>query len=380
MNPNPLEEPMKGDHMKTTETINSTQMATLLLAYMTGSAIIFIPAPLIKIVKNGAWLSVLIGTLIGMILLVCLLYIHKNYPGLAFVDISRQTFGPWLFYLVVIPFLIQALIEVVYIVIGISSFFTSVMMVNTPDYVFNSLIFITAAVTVRAGIEVMARMFTLLLPVMYLSFIIVVLLVFPNYHPEYLKPVSPDGIVPILYGAFQTISFPFAELLLFSVILPLTNKESMKNLSKLLYIALLINGLSLAVSVLCTIMVLGPLAGIIPYSIFNLARLVDIANFFSRIESVIGLSLILGSFMKATIVLYVLTICLSKVLTVKNYRSLIFPVTSFSLMLSLTMIKGQEEFNQAVFVLQPLLDVIVLVIPFLLMTLITFIKRKRHSI
>jgi len=44
-------------------------------------------------------------------------------------------------------------------VLDIGKFFTNTMMVDTPLYVFNGLTIVTAAYAVRAGIEVMARMF-----------------------------------------------------------------------------------------------------------------------------------------------------------------------------------------------------------------------------
>jgi spore germination protein KB len=365
--------------MKQLETVSSYQMASLFLSYMTGSAIIYVPDATIATSKNGAWLSIMIGTIVGLSLLWCFLYVHKQYPGQTFVDISRQSLGPRLFYIVIIPFLVHALIELTYIVIGIGSFFTNVMMKETPAYVFYSLILLTAAVTVCSGIEVMARMFTLLLFVMYIGGIIVILLISPSYHTEYLLPLMPDGIKPILLGAYQTVSFPFAEFLLFSMIIPFVNQESKKKLGKLLVFALLFNGLSLVVSVVCTIMVLGPMSGNLPYSLFQLARLVNIADFIERIESIIGLSLIAGSFMKATIVLYILNYALSKVLKLKDHRSLVFPVALLSLFLALTMFNNAAEFLQAVYVITPLSFIFMIILPYLLITFITLVKRKRRT-
>lgn len=272
----------------------------------------------------------------------------------------------------------QALIELAYIVIGIGDFSTAMMM-TTPEYIFNSLIFMTAALTMRAGIEVMARMFTLLLLIMYIGIIIVFFMISPSYHPEFLLPLMPKGFKPILYGAYQTVSFPFAEFLLFSMVISYTSKKTRGKLGKLLFAALLINGLSVAVAVVCTIMVLGPTAGILQYSIFQLARLVDIADFLERIEAIIALSLIVGSFMKATIVLYVFTHALSKVLKLKDFRSLVFPVSLLSLLLSLTMFKNSVEFFQAVYVIRPLTFTVTVILPFLLLTIIIFFKRNQHS-
>lgn len=56
------------NQLKQPETVSSYQMSALFLAYMSGSTIIYIPAPLILTTSNGAWISIIIGTMVGIIL------------------------------------------------------------------------------------------------------------------------------------------------------------------------------------------------------------------------------------------------------------------------------------------------------------------------
>ncbi|MFC4768660.1 GerAB/ArcD/ProY family transporter [Effusibacillus consociatus] len=363
--------------MKKQETINSWQTASLFLAFMTGSAIINIPAPLTGAAKNGAWLSLLIANGIGFLLLACVLYLHRQYPGLTFIDYSRKTLGSWLTVVIAVPFLSTVFLMLSNIVLDIGGFFTSTMMKETPLYVFNSLILMTAALTARAGIEVMARMFTLLLYIMVTLVFAVLLFVLPYYRPEHLLPVFPKGIKPILHGAYMAWGFPYAELILFSMILPFTSKERKSPLVKFMFLAHLVNGVSLVTVIVCTIMAIGPLAGEIKYSVFQLARLINVQEIIERIESVIGFTLIAGSYMKATIVLFILNLALSQLLKLQDDRLLIFPVALVSLLLSLTMFKNEAEFVENVTVVWPLLITTVGVLPVLLITVVTLFKKNR---
>ncbi|UVI32627.1 GerAB/ArcD/ProY family transporter [Paenibacillus spongiae] len=364
--------------MKKTETVSSGQMAALFLSFMAGSAIVNIPAPLTGAAKNGAWLSVLIANGLAMLLLSCVLYLNRRYPGLTFVDYTRQAIGKWLSVFIFIPLLILVLVDLSYIVIDIGGFFKSTLMRSTPVYMTHSLIFLTSALTARAGIEVMARMFVLLLFVMIASVLLVLSLVLPYYQVDYLVPLLSGGYKSVIHGAYIVFGFPYAELVLFSMLLPLVSKENGRSLNKFMFAALLTVGFLLFVSIICSVMALGPRAGELKYSLFQLARLINVQEFIERIESVIGMTLIVGSYMKTTIMLFILNKMLSHVLAVKDAKSFVFPITLAALLLSLTMYKNEAEFVEAVLVVWPLFIFVVAVLPLLLVTAVTMFKKKAN--
>lgn len=363
--------------MNRQETISPWQMATLFLSFLTGSAVVNIPAPLVGAAKNGAWISLLLAGSVGMLLLFCILYLHKQYPGLTFIDYSRKAIGNGLTVFFSIPFLMALFLMLTNIVIDIGGFMTSTMMERTPHVVFHGLILMTAAITVREGIEVMARMFTFLLYVMTAFVTIVLFLAFNNYHPEYLLPVLPDGFRPVLHGTYLSLGFPYLELVVFAMILPFCRKEKGNLLSKLMVSALVVNIISLLTVTICSIMVLGPLTGMRKYSVFAVARMVDVAEIIRRIESVIGMSLIAGSYMKATIVLFVITMTLSQLLKLQDDRILVYPIALVGLLMSVTMYKTPVEFNDMVLIVWPLFIFIVWIVPLILITLVTVFKGKK---
>ncbi|MFC5652522.1 GerAB/ArcD/ProY family transporter [Paenibacillus solisilvae] len=206
-----------------------------------------------------------------------------------------QLLGPWLTALLSIPFILLVFHMVSGIVLDVGIFVTTTMMRETPIFVLNSLIFLLIAFTVRAGIEVMVRMFTNLILIMLFFVFIVLLLSIPNYKMDQLLPIMPEGFKPIMHGAYFTFGFPYAEIFLFATILPFVKKKQgikygMKRYMFIALIALLLNIIILILSVLCVNMVLGPAIGDIKFSLYMVARMIDIQEIVQRIESVIGMS------------------------------------------------------------------------------------------
>lgn len=365
--------------MKKRITVSSRQMATLFLSFLTGSAIVNIPAPLTGAAKNAAWISLWMANGCGMLLLFCVLYLHRKYPDQTLIQYSRQAIGRLLTFIIAIPFFLMSLMMLSNIVGDIGGFFKSTMMRETPTYVFHLLVLFTAAMTVRSGIEVMARMFTLLLILILFFSVAVLLLTIPSYHVEFLRPLFPDGFKPVLHGAYIAWGFPYAELILFTMVLPFVRKDQ-EPLGKFMFLALLISGISLTLVIMCTIMALGATAGNIKFSLFTIARLIELAEVIERIESVIGLALIAGSYMKATIVLFAINLGLSQLFQLPNERILIFPIANLVLLLSMSMFRNELEFSEHVGMVWPLFITVAGVVPILLLTIVTAFKSRRNEV
>ena len=254
------------------------------------------------------------------------------------------------------------------------------MMKETPVYVFNSLSLLTAALTVRAGVKVMARMFVLLVFAMVLGSIVVILLAVPQYRVEFLLPFLPDGLKPILHGTFISAGFPFGEVVFFSMLLPFV-RASWKDLRRKMYLGFTATGTLLMLSTLCTLLTFGPAAGSLKYSLYRLAGEIEIAEIVQRIEAVIGIALILGSYMKASIFLLIFNRVLAELLRLKDDRILVYPTSLICLMLSLTMFDSPATFDEQVYRIWPFTVMAIGGGYILLLTLVTLLQsaRKKRS-
>lgn len=363
--------------MKAKEQISSGQMSVIFFSFMTGSAIINIPGPLIGYAKSGAWISLLLSLSAGIFFLSCILYLYRRFPDLTFIEYSRALVGNWVTVLLAIPFISFQFHMTSGIVLDIGLFMTSSMMRQTPLYLFVLSVFMVVALTVRSGIETLARMiFVPMVSVLFFTILILVLS-FNNYEIDHLFPIMPDGIKPVLLGAYFSYGFPYVELVLMAMVLPYVRKEGQTNVKKGMYLALLVNGFCLIAVTLCTILVFGPMAGERKYSMFEVARIIDLLEVIQRIESLIGISLIMTSFIKATITLFILNLTFTKLFKLRDDRILILPLTLACYFFSLLQIgKGAALWIHSVSVIHALWDTFAYLLPLLVVTVVAVIRKN----
>lgn len=358
--------------------VNHVQMGVLFFVFMTGSSIINIPGPLIGKANNGAWLSLLLSGGLGLCILSCVLFLHRRYPGLTYVQYSRKLIGTALTLIlsvITLSFLLQMQAA---IVIDVGLFMISSMLRETPMYAFTFLVFSISAATARAGLEVMARMFTLITLLAGFLIIMVFLLAIPEYNPSLLLPILPDGIKPVIHGAYLTFGFPYVEIFLFSMLLPFVGKSSTKQLSRTMIFSLLVNIIVLCVATLYAIMIFGAYAGEMPYLLFAFARIVEFQEIIQRIESIIGMSLIVGSYMKTTITLYVLALYLSQLFKFEDHRTFVLPLALIGFLMGLVGYDGAAEWVAVVSNIDPLWASAAFAFPLLLLTIIALFKKEEQ--
>lgn len=355
--------------------INSGQLAILLVAMTTGSAIVYIPNPLTDIAGNSAWLSMLIAGLFGGLLTSCILYLYNANGRVSLIQYSRKLIGRLPTLLLTAPLIVLLFFAVPAITAGIGDFFTSIMMKETPAYVFNALSLATAALTARAGVQVTARMFVLLVIIMVSFSLIVILLAVPLYKLEYLLPLLPGGWKPVWHGAFLASGFPFGEMVFFSMLLPYaTGKGTAPN--KQVYWAIAVTTFVLLLSTFATLLAFGPASGFYKYSLYRLASEIQIADIIQRVESIIGIALILGSYMKDTLYLLILNQLIVQLLNLRNERALIYPITLACIWLSVSMFKNPAEFTVQVYEIWPFLVLLFGCCLIFLLTLVSLIKHR----
>jgi spore germination protein KB len=357
------------------QTISVGQLAILYVSFMVGSSVINVPNPMIQFAGNMAWLSIIVSAFMGMLLLSLVLYLFRCYPDDVYTAYLNRVYGSWIAGVFVVLFVLMLFLMFSYIILDIGNFFTNTMMVETPAYVFNALTIIAAAYAVHAGIEVMGRMFFLLMASMMVAVVVLIILAIPIARAEPLLPLFAEGFKPVLHGIYFSYGFPFGELFLFSVILPFVRKDSRQHAGKWMYAMTALSGLLLLTVIVITLTTLGPLAGDRKFSLYAVSRLIEVGQFLLGIEAVVGIALIAGSFMKATVVLFILNYVMSRFFNLDDDKLLLPVISLIAFLLSMTMFPTESELSFAVHVVWPLI-VVTGTGPLILAALITFVKRR----
>ncbi|MBW7455291.1 GerAB/ArcD/ProY family transporter [Paenibacillus sepulcri] len=357
--------------------ITPFQAVIFLFIYLTSSAIINIPAPLISFAGNSSWISLCISAAMGMILILPVLWLARTFPEKNFIEYSKETVGAPVAFLLGLAFLYYQIHMGAAIVLDIAMFLKSSMMRSTPSYWFIFLIFLVVAVTVDAGIDKITGLFPILIVNVMFFVSLIVLMSITNFDFNHLLPILPDGVKPLLHGIYYSFGFPFVEVVVFSMILPFVAGPRPGYVLKMLA-AIGLTALSLIVTTLTTILVFGPIAGERKYSLFEVARSVSILDVFQRIEALIGYSLIVASFMKTTILLFTAHQTCIHLLGLKKDKMLVFPLALLMALISMTAIEGGEaKWNYEVTVIHPMWGMLCGAVPLLLVFFIALIRRKK---
>ncbi|MDG0791649.1 GerAB/ArcD/ProY family transporter [Cohnella ginsengisoli] len=337
------------------EQITPGQMSVLITATTLGSSIVFIPHPLAHYAGQYAWISASLAAVFGTLMLAAVLYLNRAHRGRSIMEYSAALFGKPLSGLMFFIVLLMLLFAVSAIVSGIGDFFSGVMMKETPAYIFNATSLFAAAATVRAGIKVTARMFVLLLTVMVAFISAVLVLAIPLYHSGMLLPIWPREMArPVLHGLLLTAGFPFGEIFLYALLIHLVPAApGAAPWRGKLYKGYALAAALLIMAVLCSSMAFGPASDVFIYSLFKLASEIHIGDMMERTESIVGIALILGSYMKATVYLYMLNLIVKGWLPFKDERTAVYPLALMCLFLSLTLFDSPADFFSQVYVIWP---------------------------
>ncbi|MFB9327326.1 GerAB/ArcD/ProY family transporter [Paenibacillus aurantiacus] len=313
--------------------ITSNQAVGLLFIFLTSSAIVNLPAPLISFAGGGAWIALIAGALAGMPMLFLLLWLNRRYPGKSLIQAGQQTIGLPVTMALGAAYLYYQLHIGAAVILDVAMFMRSSMMRNTESYWFIFPLFAVAAITVRTGIDKFAGLFPLLMGSVVAFTVIVALFSISNFEFAHLLPIMPRGIGPIMHGSLFSFGLPYAEMSLFGMLLPFIGNPD-KKLGRKMSGAIVGSVICLMLSTIVALLVFGPVAGDRKYSLYEVARTVEVTDVFQRIEALMAYCVVTAAFMKATIVLFVAHQTCIHLLGRKEDKMLVYPLAALMAVLS----------------------------------------------
>ena len=170
--------------------------------------------------------------------------------------------------------------------------------------------------------------------IVVLLFIIVSTLTISEIDISRLKPILSNGATLVLRGALSSFSFPFGEVVVFTMIF--SNISKVKNYNKIFMVGLSLGGLIVFLATLRNLLVIGSETASMVYfpSILTIS-LVHLGPIFQRLEISIVLLFLVGAFVKTIICLFAVCNGISKIFGFKDYRFIATPVTFLMINFSL---------------------------------------------
>lgn len=335
------------------EEINLRQFLLFLFLFVIGTSILLSPSSLATIAKESAWLSIVVGMMIGVAIILFYLLISIWYPNHNIVDLNRLLFGKWLGTVFSLFFIIFALVSSATVLWTIGHFMVTQMLHETPQPFIHMLFMFVVIYGVYLGIETIGRTGELLFPYVALLLLIVFIFSIPSINLNYIEPFFDTGTRDIVKGAWFDLSVSTFPLVVLFMVYPKLVQEK-KGVWKKVTITYILAMLTILAATLLTTTVLGvEYTHHHIYPTYVLAKTLNIEGLLQRVEVIIAVSWILTIFFKLSLYFYAAVIALSQVLKVNNYRSLTFPLGIFVIALSLIIYPSSiyaSEWNQTTWI------------------------------
>jgi spore germination protein KB len=262
--------------------------------------------------KQDAWVAILLGMLMGLVMLWVYTGIQMGYPDKNLPEIMITLLGNWIAKPLILLYALFFLINSTFNLREFTELFTMTVLPKTPITVLIVIVMLTAIYAVVSGVEVFARTAEFSMPIFFLFLIAIYVMTFASGLVDFsnLRPVLENGWKPVFTAAFPSIvNFPFNEMFVFLMFWSFLNcKESIRKVS---FIAVGVSGAFLVVSVIIMISVLGVrITSGTWIPLFEVIKLINVGDFVTNLDSVGITFMLIGGFFKMTVFFYGGVLCL----------------------------------------------------------------------
>lgn len=354
--------------------ISTADAVTLMAAFIIGSSTLFGTG---GTAGRDAWLATTIGMAEGLVFAAIYVALLNRFPRQNLIQIIDTVFGRYLGSIISFMMLLY-LTHLTSLVLGnYRDFLKDAFLINTPQSVVLLSLMLVIIYGVRKGLEVFSRIAPLFIVGTTAAVLFATSLLIPQFRLENLLPIARTPLPRLLWSAHGVATFPFGETVAFTMILPYVRAS--RRTGRIILSAFAIAGPLLIFLAARGSMVLGAAAQLFIFPSFQLLKLIDVGEIFTRMELILAISYVLMGYLKTVCLAYASTLGFAQLFRLKSYTSLIFPVGMITTLLAVVDARNVAETVTFAVGTYPLYALpFQLVIP-LLTLVVAAIRRKRGA-
>ncbi len=328
--------------------LSPQQLAFLIFLLLPGSSLVFLSS---QAAGRSAWLAEIMGILSGIYILAIILKLHSLFPGHRISSISTSVLGKWPGTLLNVFFMVSVFFSLLGLLFDITMLLRIIYPL-IPRLLFYPLIVMPCVYCIYLGLTVLGRMGELFFWPSLFFIVVAIVITIPLVDLSRLKPVLPDW-KPFLAGALYAADWPYNEVLIFSLFLPLVSGLK-KQGNRLFFIFYLLSATSLVLLDFETISILGPtLTKLSQFPIFEVFRVAGFGEF-KRLELGFILMWFLTGATAVIIYMQGLLFIMQDVFALRDYKSLILPLGLGIIVFTAYMFPSDIEYQSLGFKYMPL--------------------------
>lgn len=353
--------------------ISALQLAMMFYTSIIVTGILFLPIIGYHFAERDFWIAPIISSLIGYMVVMMMYKLHNYYPKETIIQYSCSILGN-VFGKIMGAFLLLSIFYVAYNAFwSYASFVNDYFLPNTPKTVILGSLTLICAFAARGGVEVIGRLAEIITPLLVILFLIIFILLLVDVDLRNLFPIMGHGIVPPLKASYIS-NIWFSEFMYIGFFLPfLVNqkKEKKQVMISVFLVMLTMVGLNIVM-----LLVFGKALGGFSVPFSTAVQYINIADFFTHLESLVMGFWIMGAFIKMAVLLYILSLGIAQWMNLTDYRPLVLPVTLLVIILALWQIPDVATFLAFIISITPVAAHIFQVLIPVLLLVIAFLKKK----
>ncbi|SFI86628.1 spore germination protein KB [Paenibacillus sp. UNC496MF] len=303
--------------------LSAWQMFLVTFYFTTGTTWIVLTGPVIGDAKQYAWLVCLGALAYGILLALLWLYLSSRYPGKSLVEIAVAALGRWAGGVIALFYVLYFVQIASWVTRNLGDFLHTNMMPQTPVAFFSIMVLFTCAYAVVKGIASIAMVSELLTPYLHLAYWVPILVALRQWDWQNFHESHIGSFAAAIARTNYAFAFPFMETVALMMLFPYVQKRL--NTSYILGIAA--SGLSLALSVLANIGILGVNRGSrLIYPVFMLFREMQFASFLEHLETFLAINVLFIVCLKLSILFYCALLAICQLFRVKRREVVAFPL------------------------------------------------------
>ena len=292
--------------------------ACLLFCQLSTTAVLLLPAPLINVAGQEAWLAVITGALLGLVPTLLGVYVCTRHPGQEPAQIARTVLGKWLGGLVSFVYAVFALFIFSLVMRDLYDFLNGVLLSRTPGLVLVAGMGAVVLYGIWTGLEPPARVSFQVVVALVAGIGMMELLCIREYSLLQREPFLFRGVGSVLRATPLPGSW-FGEGLFAMSLVPYLKHP--RQAYRWTFIAFAGVTLMIGSVVLNTVLVLGPnLPARLVYPTFTLSELINLGAAVERLEVLLVIIWTSGIFIMLGIYLLAASTAVTHTLGLKHHR------------------------------------------------------------
>ena len=253
-----------------------------------------LPSSLINALGQDFWQGIIIALAMDLLLGWFLFKLGLQFKEKTIFEYSEMILGKIVGKFYIALFSLFFFLVAFDLIVGQMSFFSSVVMPETPNFIFALGVLLVSTYAVSAGIETIVRLTEFFAPFILGAYLFIVIFNFDEMNIHHLLPMFQHSLAEVLQGAILP-TYWFGVCIIMGVIMAYHNNP--QKIFKIKIKGVGLGVLFFMIMVFSAIMSLGvQVSAEQKFSIFVMASMVRIGDFFERLEAFMVASWTVGVF------------------------------------------------------------------------------------